>query len=817
MTNCNLDEKDQKTLIEMIYSSPSVFSRVRPILKSEYFDKKFQPTINYLLDFSQQYNTLPILEQLNNESRIEYQYLNDIENNVNVQSSILDTCEKFVKKRALELAIEEAYSYIAKGETSGIDKIIKDAQNISLEKDLGMNFWDKPNEWLKQQESEQGILPTGWKTFDDMMNGGFGWGELNYVVAPVNAGKCEIKGTKILMFDGSIKTIENIKVGDKLMGPDSTPRTVKSLTNGKEKLFKISFKGGDDMYVTGEHTLNLKVCKSGKPYNRIHPITGKKLKVGDTFNITVNDYIKTSKNFKQYTKLWRASVDFNEKPLTYAIEPYYLGLWLGDGSSRTSEITSIDKEIIEYLDNYAKKYNVNCIHTPKVNTNALDIKFFGHYLKGQNKDKRSNGTYTKNYILHGLQELNLIKNKHIPTNYLYNTKEVRKSLLAGIIDIDGCIDTKRHRYEITLKTSQLSDDVITLSRSLGYKVYVSKKKVKAYENNDYTRITIYGDLSDLPIQLPRKKQTYKVLKDYSTSQFNIVQNEYEDEYYGFELDKDNLYLHSDFMVTHNSLCMQNMALNWSMNGYNVLFFTLEMNRRLVGKRMASMAANVPYRDIRNNIDKVSDSIIYRRKDIQPGVLQLVDLPIGCNANDIEGFIQTFEIQTNIIPQIIVIDYADIMTPCDKRIDPNRLNRVDKAISLELRDIARERTKNGKNTMILTASQITKDSMDEMEFGMSKVAGGTTKTQNADNIFSVRTNDAMRQRGEYEFKFLKTRNAGSKDKKLKMKFNVDTLLISDLEEMQTKTMDTNSDPTQNVNPMASANLQAALASLKGLSK
>lgn len=455
MTNCNLDEKDQKTLIEMIYSSPSVFSRVRPILKSEYFDKKFQPTINYLLDFSQQYNTLPILEQLNNESRIEYQYLNDIENNVNVQSSILDTCEKFVKKRALELAIEEAYSYIAKGETSGIDKIIKDAQNISLAKDLGMNFWDKPSEWLKQQESEQGILPTGWKTFDDMMYGGFGWGELNYVVAPVNAGK--------------------------------------------------------------------------------------------------------------------------------------------------------------------------------------------------------------------------------------------------------------------------------------------------------------------------------------------------------------------------SVCMQNMALNWSMNGYNVLFFTLEMNRRLVGKRMASMAANVPYRDIRKNIDKVSDSIIYRRKDIQPGVLQLVDLPIGCNANDIEGFIQTFEIQTNIIPQIIVIDYADIMTPCDKRIDPNNLNRVDKAISLELRDIARERTKNGKNTMILTASQITKDSMDEMEFGMSNVAGGTTKTQNADNIFSVRTNDAMRQRGEYEFKFLKTRNAGSKDKKLKMKFNVDTLLISDLEEMQTQTMDTNSDPTQNINPMASANLQAALASLKGLSK
>lgn len=445
MSAINLDEKDQKTLIELIYSDPSVFARVKPILKPEYFDKKFQPTISYLIDFSNQFNTLPLIEQLNTEVRLDYNKINGIENNINTQSSILWMAEQFIKKRALEIAVEEAYGLIAKGETSGIDKIIKNAQQISLQKDLGMNFWDKPAEWLEQQESEQGILPTGWNTFDDLMYGGFGWGELNYVVAPVNSGK--------------------------------------------------------------------------------------------------------------------------------------------------------------------------------------------------------------------------------------------------------------------------------------------------------------------------------------------------------------------------SLCMQNLAINWSMMGYNVLFFTLEMNRRLVGKRMASMVSSVPYRDIRKDINKVSDSIIYKRKDIQPGILQIADLPIGCNANDIESFIQEFEIEKNVIPNIIIIDYADIMSPCDRRIDPNNLNRVDKAISLELRDIARERTRNGKNTMVLTASQITKDSMDEMEFGMSNVAGGTTKTQNADNIFSVRTNDAMRQRGEYEFKFLKTRNSGSKDKKLKMKFNVDTLLISDLEEIQVQ------------NPVFdnNQNVLNSIKTLQGLSK
>lgn len=443
MSNYTLDEIEQKNIIEHMFSEPSIYSRIRPILRAEYFDKKFQPTINYLIDFSNQYNTLPTLEQLNVESRIEYKHINGLSINNNLQNAVLDILEKFCKKRALEIAVEEAYGMISKGETTGIDKIIKDAQSVSLKKDMGMNFWDKPADWLEQQESEQGILPTGWKTFDERMNGGFGWGELNYVVAPANSGK--------------------------------------------------------------------------------------------------------------------------------------------------------------------------------------------------------------------------------------------------------------------------------------------------------------------------------------------------------------------------SLCMQNLAINWSMMGYNVLFFTLEMNRRLVGKRMASMVSNVPYRDIRHNITNVSNAIIYKRKDITPGLLQLIDLPIGCTANDIESFIKSFEIDTGIIPQILCVDYADIMTPCDKRIKLDNLNLVDKMISLELRDIARERTRQGKNTMVLTASQITKDAMDEMEFGMSKIAGGTTKSQNADNIFSIRTNDAMRQKGEYEFKFLKTRNSGAKDTKLKMRYNVDTLLISDLEEVQVQNPIFNN--TQSVNN--------ALATLQGL--
>lgn len=439
----NNDENDQKTMIQLIISDPSVFSRVRPILRAEYFDKKFQPTIDYLVRFSDEFNTLPLIEQLNNEARIEYSLVDHIKDNPNVQNSILTMYESFAKRRALELAIEDAYSRIAKGETSGIDQIIKEAQMVSIKKDFGINFWENPEEWLTKIEEELGLLPTGWKSIDELMNGGFGWGQLNYIVAPANMGK--------------------------------------------------------------------------------------------------------------------------------------------------------------------------------------------------------------------------------------------------------------------------------------------------------------------------------------------------------------------------SLVCQNLAVNWSIMGYNVLFFTLEMDKELVGKRLASMAMNYAYRDIRNNIKSLSDSIIFKRKSIKPGILQVIDMPIGCNSTDIEAFIQSFEIAKNIIPEIIIIDYADIMTPCDRRIDPNNVNLRDKNISLELRNIARERTHNGKKTMVLTASQITKDAMAEMEYTLSNIAGGAPKSHNADNIFSVQTNDSMRQRGEYEFKIMKARNAGCKDKKIKMKYNVDTLLISDMDNVQVQ------NPLSNMNQ----NISGALATLQGL--
>lgn len=415
----NFDEADQFTMINLLINCKSAYTQIKPILKPDYFDKKYQVAVAFLNDFSNKYSTLPTIEQLNNESRCNFSLIPLNQEDLGLRQSILDMFEGFCKKRALEIAINDCYERLQKGDTSSLDTIIKEAQSVGITKDLGINMWEGVDKYLHKLDKEMGVISTGLKELDKCFDGGLSWGQLNYVVSPSGGGK--------------------------------------------------------------------------------------------------------------------------------------------------------------------------------------------------------------------------------------------------------------------------------------------------------------------------------------------------------------------------SLMLANLAVYWSKMGYNVVYLTLELDKELVAKRMNSMFLNMPYREISKNIEKVAYSIESFAKNNKPGVVQVADLKMGSNANDINAYLQAYEIATGIIPEIIIVDYASILTPCDKRIDKNNINLKDKAIAEELREIARERTHNGKRTMVMSANQITKDALSEMEFTLSNIAGGTTLVQTCDNLFSVRTNPAMKQAGEYEIKIMKSRNSGATDKKFKVKYNVDSLLISNLEE------------------------------------
>lgn len=428
MNSRELDYDSQKALIELIFNNPDVFSKVKPILNPEYFDKRLQPSIRYLIDFTNDYTSLPLVQQLNDETHLEYHIITQPMSD-GIKQSLVDSVEIFCKTQALNLAIIKCADMIEKGNTTGIDKIIKDAEMISIKKDLGINYWENSKEWLTKLDKEMGLVSTGWKTLDECLYGGFSWGQLNYVVAASGGGK--------------------------------------------------------------------------------------------------------------------------------------------------------------------------------------------------------------------------------------------------------------------------------------------------------------------------------------------------------------------------SLCLTNLALNWSLLGYNVIYLTLELDKELIGKRLVAMNQNIAYREISHRIDDVSTKISNQRIKDKPGVIQIIEIKENNTPNDIEALLQDFELSTGLTANIIIVDYADILKPADRRIDINNIHMRDKAIAEELRAIARQRTHEGKLTMCVTASQLTKDSTgaDVLDYDMSKIAGGSPKVNYSDNIFSVRTNQSLRTQGMYEFQFIKCRNSGSTGKKFKMKYNVDTLRISDLEEIK------NDNPTQ----------------------
>ena len=393
----------------------------------------------------------------------------------------------------------------------------------------------------------------------------------------LGAGKCMKKGTPIIMSNGEIKLVEDIKVGDLLMGDDSTPRTVTSLARGRDKMYDIVPVKGEKYTVNQEHILCLRAsgfpkisCSNNKSntnyniqwlenndfcsktftFNKTNQTEMKLLaeqffeniknnsKTNDNvFEIAVKDYLNLSDTKKSFLKGYKVPVDFPENDLP--IDPYMIGYWLGDGTSRGASFTSQDSTVLFYFAN----------NLPKINLSL-------NYCSGYSYNITGNGKYYNNIFLNTLKTLDLINNKHIPFIYKCNSRENRLKLLAGLIDSDGCLS--HGGFEFTQKNEKLMDDVIYLARSLGFSCYKSIKNTYwTYKGETKYgrafRININGNgVETIPTLIPRKQSTpRKQIKDVLVSGISV---EYvgEDDYYGFTLDGNCRYLIGDFTVTHNT-------------------------------------------------------------------------------------------------------------------------------------------------------------------------------------------------------------------------------------------------------------------------
>ena len=409
--------------------------------------------------------------------------------------------------------------------------------------------------------------------------------------AGTGSGKCNGVDTPILMFDGSIKMVQDIVVGELLMGDDSTPRKVLSLARGRDIMYDIIPTKGEKYTVNQEHILclrassypyfnhsgqgntrtcfvvkwleNNKFCSKYFRYNKNNK-NEKEKEANDLFNwvlithpeqileIAVKDYIKLSNKKKHILKGYKVPVEFPHRDLE--IDPYMIGFWLGDGTASQPEITNQDSTIIKYFKENLQQYKCYLQYKSNKGTNNMTYRING---------EKSNGCKGgNNYFLNILKKYDLINNKHIPMIYKCNSRENRLKLLAGLIDSDGSLNSTGC-YDFIQKSEKLIDDVIYLARSLGFACYKSKQKkgcwyLAEYKEDDYYRISISGNINEIPTLCPRKRANQRrQIKNVLNTGITVKQLD-TDNYYGFEIDGNSRYVLGDFTVTHNTFMSINV-------------------------------------------------------------------------------------------------------------------------------------------------------------------------------------------------------------------------------------------------------------------
>jgi len=195
---------------------------------------------------------------------------------------------------------------------------------------------------------------------------------------------------------------------------------------------------------------------------------------------------------------------------------------------------------------------------------------------------------------------------------------------------------------------------------------------------------------------------------------------------------------------------------------------------LVSMRVDSMTTDIASRDIFKSIDDVEMKVKMIGK--KAGAFQVKYMPTGKNANDLRAYIKEYEIKTGRKLDVVLVDYLDLMHPNAVKISAENLFVKDKYVSEELRNLAME-----LNTVFVTASQLNRSSVEEIEFDHSHISGGISKINTADNLIGIFTSRAMRERGRYQIQLMKTRSSSGVGQKIDLEFDVDSLRIRDLGE------------------------------------
>lgn len=362
--------------------------------------------------------------------------------------------------------------------------------------------------------------------------------------------RCFASGTKVRMYDGTLKNVEDIRLGDKVMNMQGDGyNLVVNLHSGTDMMYRVHQPRGIDYVVNSLHELSLKQTEAFK-----RKVNGEKVAIEYNsdyiLDIPVNEYIEKSVNFKRkYAGFKNTLLQFPKQELL--IDPYYLGYWLGNGTSaRPHDISTIDAEIINWFAGFAKSLGVG--------VTQVKCNYRMQICEEGTHNKRKQGAILD--FCNAFRYYDLYNNKHVPNCYIYGDYEDRLKLLAGLIDADGS-DTRRNTISITQKNKQIADAIVELCRTTGFYTNGACKKIakmkredgSVYECDVYVIEINHNNFNDINkyIKVPRKRIQKDCKRNYFTTRISLTE-EGVGEFYGFTLTGDHHFLLEDGTVVKNS-------------------------------------------------------------------------------------------------------------------------------------------------------------------------------------------------------------------------------------------------------------------------
>lgn len=686
------------------------------ILRAESFyeerHQKIYKAITQLFEASSPIDLLTTTEQIRKNGELDLiggaYYLVELTNRVassaNVEYHARIISQKHIQRELIRISTE-AINLAYEDTTDVFDLLDRAEQNLFsiTEKSMSrgvmpmstlVNLAIKQIEELSKKKDGLTGVPTGFLALDRLTSG---WqpSDLIIIAARPAMGKCLAENTQVLLFDGRLKKVQDLRVGDLLMGDDSTPRRISSITTGTEQMYWVRQNKGIDYEVNESHILALKRSRNEGKHRH-----------GNDLLITVGDYYKKSKKFRSNYKGYKVAVEFAAQPLP--IEPYFLGLWLGDGTSSQAEVTTKDPEIVAYLEDFAQRngWRVNCQNSdpnkcPRYAVTKTYRSRVGHSLQGQ------------------LREFALLKNKHIPHEYIANSTENRLQLLAGLLDSDGHYLVDSNGYEITQKNEELARAIKFLCDTLGFRTSFNRKTAQIKSTGyscEVFRVRIYGDVDKIPLRLAYKRAKAWTYRNNWRATGIKVEKSRIGTYYGFEIDGNGLFLLEDMTVTHNTSLTLAIARNAAVDfGKPVAFFSLEMSSVQLVNRLIALETEISGEKLRKG-----QLESYEWQQLHVGISKLSNVPIfiddtpALSVFELRAKCRRLKMQHDI--QLIIVDYLQLMTAGGGEGKGNREQEIAN-ISRSLKGLAKE-----LNVPVIALSQLSR---------AVEVRGGSKRPQLSD--------------------------------------------------------------------------------------